>query len=477
MFVFLLITPCFWDFIDGINTTNISNLVVTSDDLGLCGTSLINDELHFIYISDHKDETDLIHFVVENDKVIKKTIIVDNSFSLGKKYFYTASSNQSFYFAYGISIENTPEYDNHQYSCYYYNSASNEGETIFLADVSYYHNLDLEYSTPHILGVNVLDNDQAIFLLNSYSITKNTTDIITINLNQLTNTTNVFVEPGKLEDVSSCYNSNNNSAYFLYFETGEDKYRLYEYDFLSHSLTNYNCSFSHTNYLIRGGRLLFDQITEKLYLICTLHGSSNSPTEFALFEYNSTSSTFNLTSVTGSAYATLDTRIDPYVNFYTDNEHDDFDALIINSQLSIIYRKSVAHTELRQLALINYSLDNNDDWNYFDLVLDSNQNPIHSRFIYDFASETYLDSYLIGYSYQDHSPYHSFGGENKIVSSLGICGSFVTDFNNPYSIRTIKSSNYWLIIASSIVIPLTLGGFCYYYIHRYKQKRTSREEN
>ncbi len=467
-----LITPLFLDYSQGVDSDNVSNFLITSDEFGFYGCSLINDDLHFIYATNHRDDTNLIHFSVDNGKVIKKTIIEETSFSISKKTFLTTSSDQSFYFTYAISIKNetTQQYD-HRYFCYYYNTSSNEEQKIFLADVTNYIYSGLAYTTPDLLGCNVLENNQAVFLLTSYNLNLNTTDVIAMKLEQNTKTVQTYVKPGKLEDVSSCYNSNNNSAYFLYFETGEDNFRLYEYNFTSNSLTNYsNCSFSHPDYSIRRGRLLFDQMTEKFYFICSIHSDTN----FALFEYNTTTSTFNLTSITENAYAT--TNSGSGVLSYIDREHQYFDVYIDNSVLELIYRKSIAHSEIRQLALINYSLDN-DEWDYFNLDLGNDLNAFHSRFIYDSTSRNYLDSYLIGYVYEDNSPYHSFGGISNLIASFGIYGSYANNINKPYSIRAIKSTYYWLIITSSIVIPLTLGGVGYYYIHRYKQKRTSREEN
>ncbi len=478
---YLFISPFMISFAQGKEFLSVSNLIVTGDDLGLCGSYLIDNQLHFIGISDHKDSTKLSHFFIEDGEVVEKELLEEKGFYPERQYFFTSTMEKSFYFAYALSVKNetTQEY-NREFWCYYYNSTSNESQKIFLIDGTNYL---IDYrSTPSILGVNILDNNQAIYLLTSYNILGNKTDIIVFDLNQTKKTTNKYIEYGMLEDISSCYNPNNNSAYFLYFDTGKDNYRLYEYDFLTHSLTNYsNCSFSNPGYNIKGsirvGRLLYNQLTDNIYLLCTLSASTSSPTEFALFEYNSTSSTFNLTSVSESAYVTLNTRIDPNVRFYTYKGLEIFDAYIHNSQLSIIYRKSTAHSEFRQIALINYSLTINGDWNYINLNLESNLNPFHSRFIYNCTSNSYLDSYLLGYAYNDHSQYHSFGGDNNIISSLGIYGIYANDISKPYFIRAIKSPYYWLIITSSIIIPIIFGGVGYYYFHRYKKKQKSREEN
>lgn len=453
------------------SSENITDLIITSDEFGFYGCSLINDEFHFIYATNHRDDTNLIHFSVDDGKVIKKTIIEETSFSISKKTFLTTSSDQSFYFTYAISIKNetTQQYD-HRYFCYYYNTSSNEEQKIFLADVTNYIYPGLVYSTPELSGVSFLENNQAIFLLTSYNLNLNITDVIVMKLEQNTITTQTYVELGKLERVTSVYDSNNKCAYFLFYDAGfENNFRLYEYNFTSNSLTNYsNCSFSHPDYSIRRGRLLFDQMTEKFYFICSIHSDTN----FALFEYNTTTSTFNLTSITENAYAT--TNSGSGVLSYIDREHQYFDVYINNSVLKVIYRKSVAHSEIRQLALINYSLDN-DEWDYLDIGIDLNF--FHSRFIYNSTSRNYLDSYLIGYVYEDHYPYHSFGGISNLISSIGIYGQYANNINKHYSIRAIKSTYYWLIIVSSIVIPLTLGGVGYYYIRHYKQKRTNKEEN
>ncbi len=453
---------------------DIKEIIITSDeDIGFYGSMIIDDELHFIYATNCRDNTKLCHYSIQSGK-IKKRDIIDVAFSIGNDFSFSATSDQSFYFTYKVSTKNeTTDLYTHEYYCYYFDALTNKGEKIHLLDVTKYFSLD--NSNPDVLGVELVNN-KTIFLIDSITYTQSTTDIIAINLEQNIETTHTYIESGRLEHISSCYNTNNDCAYFIYYECNSDgnDFRLYKYNFTSCSLTfSANCSFSHLDFLTRAGKLLYDQVTDSKYFICPLdYAGSDSTTEFALFEYNSTASTFNLSSITDDAFATFSTKTG--VGFETENEY--YNAIINNSLLSIIYRKSVAHSDLNQLALITYPLDDSEDWNYVNLNLGDNINPFHSRFIYDATSKTYCDSYLIGYIYED-SPYHPIAAEGKIITSFGIYGPYANDISKPYFIRAINSTYYWLIITSSIIVPITLGGVGYYYLRRYKQKQKNKEEN
>lgn len=469
----IITNPWFVRISNGLVSENVSDILVTcNNEFGFYNGIIIGNELHFIYASDYKDKTELAHYCVENGKVLRKDIVQNKGFYLINEICLSVLVDQSFYLVYLSTQENdsTQLYD-HNYYCYYFDGISNEAEKNLLINVNEYVYSDFTYANPELLGVKLL-NDEAVFLLSSYKSQSNTTDIIAISLEQTTKTTQKYIVDGKLLDIASCFSNSNDCAYFLYENIQlENNYQLFEYNFTSYSLSNYaNCTFSHPNYSIRSGTLVCDPLSNSKYFVCPL--SYSSATDFALFEYNSSTSSFNLKSTTNNAYATFS---HPNEDLRYETKPKNYDVIINNSKLSLIYRNSVPHAGITQMSLITYPIDGSEDWNYVNLDLGDNVNLFYASFLYNSTAEEYLDSYLIGIIYRDHSPYHSFGGLTNIVSSIGIYGSYATDISKPYFIRAIKTTYFWLIIASSIIVPLTLGGVFYIYIRRYKRKQKSQQ--
>ncbi|HUT82735.1 MAG TPA: hypothetical protein VMZ29_16185 [Candidatus Bathyarchaeia archaeon] len=470
MFFCIIANSWFFKSSNSIGTENFSDILVTcNDEFGFYNGVAIGNNRHFIYLSNYNDKGELIHYSVENGKVMEKNIIQKDGFYINREIYLSVLKDQSFYLIYLASEENesTRLYDHNLYT-YYYDDLSNEAEKILLINVNEYFILENHYANPELLGVNIL-NDEVVFLLSSYNTMLNTTDIYVINLKQATKTIQKYNIDGKFTPSLSCFNDLTNCAYFLYYNL-LGNYQFFEYNFTSHTFSDYaNCSFSHPSYSLGKGRLLCDPASDNMFFVCPLSSLSSS-TDFVLFEYNSTTSSFNLTSTTTNAYASfLYPDSSGELTYESIPEH--YDTIIDNSQLAILYCKKIAHSGATQLAFASFSLDESAEWEYTDLSLGDNVNVFHASFIYNSTANDYLDSYLVGYIYSNDSPYHNFGGLTSIISAIGVYGPYVVGIKNPYFIRALYSTSFWLIIASATIIPVILGGVGYYFIRRHIGKK------
>ncbi|NHK32223.1 MAG: hypothetical protein FK730_12775 [Asgard group archaeon] len=442
------------------NQTNLitfNDLIITSDiNIGYYGSVIFDKDLHIICATQAINKgNSLVHYVI-NDNFVKPMNFIVKDFTWKSK-LTLSSSEKILYLAYKVSTWNeTTQSFYEKYFCYYYDLQLKKGCTISWPIMT--------QSTSDIFTVNNFKKN-ALFLITNY-INPSLIELIFINQNHNTTISSKISESDSLNLISLCSSENKNCTYVFFEKEKDSEYKLSQFNCSTYTWSTLaNCSFlpSTSGYLIRSGRILYDDIIENFYFVCPKGQFENC--EFSIFELNSTSSCFELLTTTQNSYSFL--HPGTQIVFYTDNVY--FDVYINNRIVNIIYRTIEAHSQLKKVIYSQYSLIDQKSWNHTELDLQENLIPFHSSFIYNLTSKSYSNSFIFGCEYDD-SQYHHIG-RSKSINSIGIYGNLFNYNIKPYLIHVMKTSYFWLAILGPTGFLLLSTSALFYFIKKYRKKK------